>query len=171
MKILISEIPDEGLELTIDEALESDVIKLVSPVKGQLSIRKIMPEVVIQGEITANAELECSRCLKNYSSEINAPIIVTYHPAGELKAEGKRQIREDELETGFYFGDELDLTELLKEQILLNVAMKPLCSETCKGICPKCGTDLNVNKCSCSLDKTDSRLEGLKELKELLRRE
>ena len=168
MKILISEIPDEGLELTIDETLESDVIKLVSPVKGQLSIRKIMPEVVIQGEITASAELECSRCLKNYTSEISAPITVTYHPAGELKAEGKRQIREDELETGFYFGDELDLTELLKEQILLNVSMKPLCSETCKGICPKCGTDLNVNKCSCSLDKTDSRLEVLKEL---LRRE
>lgn len=168
MKILISEIPDEGLELTIDETLESDVIKLVSPVKGQLRIRKIMPEVVIQGEITASAEFECSRCLKNYTSEISAPIIVTYHPAEGLKAEGKREIREDELETGFYFGDELDLTELLKEQILLNVSMKPLCSETCKGMCPKCGTDLNVNKCSCNLDKTDSRLEVLKEL---LRRE
>ena len=101
MKILISEIPDEGMELTIDEALESDVIKLVSPVKGQLSIRKIMPEVVIQGEIRASAEHECSRCLKNYTSEINAPIIVTYHPAEELKAgrasarSGKMNWRQD----------------------------------------------------------------------------
>jgi len=168
MKILISEIPDEGLDIDVDETLQSDVVRLISPVKGHLSITKTGPEVLIQGEITTSAELECSRCLKNYTSEINAPVDVIYHPAEELKAEGKHEIREDELETGFYSGDEFDVAELLKEQILLNVSMKPLCSETCKGICPKCGTDLNVNKCNCSIDRTDSRLEVLKEL---LRRE
>jgi len=168
MKILISEIPDEGLELTVDEALQSDAIKLTSPVKGHLSITKTGSEILVHGEITANAELECSRCLKHYTSEINAPVTVVYHPADELKAEGKHEVREDELETGFYSGDELEMKELLEEQLLLNVSMKPLCSESCKGICPKCGTDLNVNKCSCNLDKTDSRLEVLKEL---LRRE
>ncbi len=168
MKITISEIPDEGLDLSLDETLEADVVRLIAPVKGNLSVKKVGPEVVIQGDITAGAELECSRCLKTYTAEINAPVNVIYHPVEELKAEGKYEIREDELDMGFYAGDEFDLLELIKEQIILNIPMKPLCSETCKGICPRCGTDLNMNKCSCNLNEVDSRLEILKEL---LRRE
>ncbi|MBI4683923.1 MAG: DUF177 domain-containing protein [Nitrospirae bacterium] len=168
MKILISEIPDEGLALTIDETLKTDVINLITPVQGSLSIRKVGPEVVIEGEIKAEAEIECSRCLKVYTAEINATVSVMYHPVKELRAEQKYEVREDELDIGFYAGDEFDVLELVKEQIILNVPMKPLCSETCKGICPKCGADLNMNSCNCNLNEGDSRL---KILKEFLRRE
>ena len=168
MKILISEIPDEGLDLKIDEALEADVVRLISPVRGDLSIKKVGPEVVIQGDIITEAELECSRCLKNYTAEIHVPVDVMYHPVEEQKTEGKYEIKEDELDVGFYAGDEFDLLELLKEQVILNIPMKPLCSETCRGICPRCGADLNMNKCNCNLNEVDSRLEILKGL---LRRE
>ncbi len=168
MKILISEIPDEGLDLQFDETIEAEVIRLISPVKGNLSVKKIGPELVIQGEITVKAELECSRCLKSFSSEINVPVNVMYHPVEELKAEGKYEIKEDELDTGFYAGDEFDLLELVKEQVILNAPMKPLCRENCMGICPGCGTDLNVKKCNCNLNEVDPRLEILKGL---LRRE
>ena len=91
-----------------------------------------------------------------------------YHPLEELKGEGKYEIKDDELDMGFYAADEFDLLGLIKEQIVLNVPMKLLCNEECKGICPKCGTDLNINKCNCSLTEVDSRLEILKDL---LRRE
>ncbi|KAF0146464.1 MAG: hypothetical protein FD156_132 [Nitrospirae bacterium] len=168
MKIVISDIPDEGLELEIDEALSAGTVKLISPVKGNLSVKKVGQELIIQGEITAKAEFECSRCLKSYTDEICVPVGVTYHPLEELKPEGKYEVKEDELDTDFYAGDEFDLLELIKEQIVLNVPMKLLCSEACKGICPKCGTDLNINKCNCSLTEVDSRLEILKDL---LRRE
>jgi len=168
MKILISEIPDEGLDLKIDEIFETDVIKLISPVKGNLSIRKVGPEVVIQGDITAIVELECGRCLKDFTTVKNVPVNVIYHPVEELKAEGKHEIKEDELDMGFYVGDAFDLVELLKEQIILNIPMKPLCSETCRGMCPKCGADLNKDRCNCNLNEIDSRLEILKEF---LRRE
>lgn len=168
MKILISEIPDEGLDLQFDETIEAEVIRLISPVKGNLSVKKIGPELVIQGEITVKAELECSRCLKSFSNEIKVPVNVMYHPVEELKAEGKYEIKEDELDTGFYAGDELDLLELVKEQVILNAPMKPLCREDCMGICPGCGIDLNVKKCNCNLNEVDSRLEILKGL---LRRE
>lgn len=168
MKILISEIPDEGLELEIEEALSAGVVKLISPVKGNLSVNKVGQELIIEGEITTKAEFECSRCLKNYTDEICVPVAVIYHPLEELKAEGKYEIKDDELDMGFYAADEFDLLELIKEQLVLNVPMKLLCSEECKGICPKCGTDLNINKCNCSLTEVDSRLEILKDL---LRRE
>lgn len=168
MKILISEMPDEGLDLEIDEKLDADVVRLISPVKGTLSLKKVGHELIIQGEISSKAELECSRCLRKYTDELHAQVDVTYHPLEELKAEGKYEVRENELDTGFYAGDEFNLLELVKEQIILSVPMKLLCSETCKGICPKCGADLNITRCNCSLTEVDSRLEILKDL---LRRE
>lgn len=168
MKIVISEIPDEGIDLKIDEKFETDAVKLTSPVRGNLGIKKVGHEIVVQGDISAGAELECSRCLKNYTDEMNISINVMYHPVEELKTEGKHEIKEDELDMGFYSGDEFDPLELLKEQIVLNIPMKPLCSDTCKGICPKCGVDLNTVECGCDLNRADSRLEILKEL---LRRE
>ncbi|MBI4688861.1 MAG: DUF177 domain-containing protein [Nitrospirae bacterium] len=164
MKILISEIPDEGIELKIDEPLEIDAVKLISLVRGELGIKKVGPEVVIEGEITAEAELECGRCLKNFTAGVNVPVNVMYHPVEELNTENKHEIREDALDLGFYFGDEFDVPELLKEQIILNIPMKPLCSETCKGICPKCGIDLNVANCSCKEKDVDPRFNALKKL-------
>ena len=168
MKILISEIPDEGLEVSIDEKVESEIVRLISPVKGNLSIKKAGPEVLIEGDITASLELECSRCLKPFAAEVNAPVNVVYQPVDELEGEGKHEVREEELETSFYRGDELDILELVKEQIVLNAPMKPLCREDCKGICPRCGADLNLTKCDCDTKEVDSRLEILKGL---LRRE
>ncbi len=164
MKILISEIPDEGLDIDIDEKFEADVVKLTTSLKGNLKISRVGSEVAIRGDITAAAGLVCSRCLKDYTTEVRAEVNVIYHPVEELRVEGKHEVKEDELEMGFYSGDEFDLTELLKEQMILNMPMKPLCSEACKGICSKCGTDLNINKCGCSTDEIDSRLEVLKEL-------
>jgi uncharacterized protein len=93
-------------------------------------------------------------------------INVVYHPVEELRGEEKHEVREDELDMGFYRDDELDIQDLVAEQILLNVPMKPLCSESCRGICPKCGTDMNVNPCRCEQKKTDPRLAVLKKLLE-----
>jgi uncharacterized protein len=164
MKIVISEIPDEGIDLKIDEKFEIDTVKLTSSVQGNLSIKKVGHEIVVQGDISTGAELQCSRCLKNYVDEMNIPINVIYHPVEELKTEGKHEIKEDELEMGFYSGDEFDPLELLKEQIVLNIPMKPLCSDECKGICPNCGVDLNTTNCSCKERSIDPRFDTLKKL-------
>lgn len=164
MKILISDIPEEGLKIDINEMPDTEAVRLLSFVKGELSITKVGPELVISGDINAMAELECSRCLKHYKSGIDVSVNVMYHPLDELKDESKHEIREDELDMGFYSGNEFDVSELLKEQLVLNIPMKPLCDEACKGICPKCGIDLNINGCNCNLDSVDPRLEVLRKL-------
>lgn len=164
MKIQVSEITDEGLDLTLEEALESSPVRLLGPVKAQLHLDRIGSEVVARGEARALFELQCSRCLKNYADDTVLPINVVYRPAEELRDEQKHEIKEDELETGFYRGDELDIQELVSEQILLTIPMKPLCSESCKGICPHCGTDLNTSTCTCEEREVDPRLAVLKNL-------
>jgi uncharacterized protein len=163
MKIQIPDIPEEGLEIDLSEDLAVEGISLVSPVKGRLSVSKTETEVVVSGELTAEAEYECSRCLKGFRQKLELPVGVVYHPAAEVGPE-RHELHDDEMDMGFYQGEELDLQDLLREQVMLNVQMKPLCSETCKGICPICGIDLNTGSCNCTRKEIDPRLEVLKAL-------
>ena len=162
MKIIISDIPLEGLELDSESSVESDA--LLTPVRARLRIEKHETEVLVKGDLTAGVKFQCGRCLKDFQKSLSIPVEAVYHPVEELKEEDTHEIKSDELDMDFYSGDELDLDILLKEQIELNVPMKPLCSESCKGLCPGCGTDLNTGRCSCNLEKTDPRFAALKKL-------
>ncbi len=162
MKVLISEIPEKGLDLELRETIENDVI--LSPVVARLRLEKVGNEVVVKGNLRADIKLQCSRCLKEFCSELSVPVDVVYHSVEELKGEDKHEVRVEELNTDFYSGEEMDLLALMEEQLVLNLPMKPLCAELCKGICPKCGTDLNVNECSCNIKEIDSRFDVLKKL-------
>lgn len=162
MKIIISEIPEEGLDLDLQETVQLN--GGLSPVQSHLRITKIGTEVVVSGNILADVELQCSRCLKDFRSTLTIPFEAIYHPLEHLREEEKHELKVDELDMGFYSKDELDLFDLIKEQIMLNIPMKPLCSKLCKGICLQCGTDLNAGTCSCSTKEIDPRLEVLKKL-------
>lgn len=164
MKILLSDIPEEGLEIDVDEKIRAEYPRLLSPIRGSLHIDKIGKEVFIRGEVSTSVELKCSRCLKDFDKAIDINVDVAYHSLSDLKGEEKYEIKEDELDTGFYRDDEIDLDELLSEQIILNIPMKPLCSESCKGLCPRCGKDLNIETCNCEKIGIDSRFEKLKKL-------
>jgi uncharacterized protein len=164
MKILLSDITEEGLELAFEEALSLEPLKLRSPARVTLRIDKIGPEVFARGNVRTSMELQCGRCLRSFEKDVDLNVNVVYHPVEELKGEERHEIRDDELEMGFYQGDELDVRDLVTEQLLLNVPMKPLCSDSCKGICPDCGTDLNIGTCACERKGTDPRLEILRKL-------
>lgn len=164
MKIVIPEIPGEGFDLKIEETIESD--NLISPVMAQLRIQKIGPEVMVKGNLTVDLQLQCSRCLKDFKRSLSVPVDVVYHPIAELKGEDKCELNSEKLDMGFYSGEELELLDLIKEQIMLNLPMKPLCSDSCKGICPQCGTDLNAGNCGCNTRDIDPRFEVLKKLLE-----
>jgi|Deesub1362A_J573_1020465.scaffolds.fasta_scaffold00275_38 uncharacterized protein len=160
MKILVSEIPEEGLDLEDEETIESDTGVFLKA-KLILRVERISSEVFLKGNISTELELVCSRCLKEFISDISIPLDLTYRPIEEMTVEEKYELSHDELDTGFYKNDELDLYEISKEQVLLSIPMKPLCSTSCKGICPKCGADLNEKTCGCDLKQTDPRLQIL----------
>ncbi|PKL51505.1 MAG: hypothetical protein CVV37_06100 [Nitrospira bacterium HGW-Nitrospira-1] len=165
MKILLTDIPDESLDLDIEEKFGAEEVPLVSPVKACLRLTKVYGEIIVTGSVNAELELECSRCLKMFRRIINAPVNVVYHPLEEIGTD-RHELTDDEMDMEFYKGEELDLKDLIREQIILNIQMKPLCDENCKGICSQCGTDLNTGTCSCETKKIDSRLEVLKKLLE-----
>lgn len=165
MKITVSEIPEEGLDIDITEKMRSDSVAVVSPVRASLRIEKTASsEVLVRGTVNADMELQCSRCLRPFVVNVKSEIEVVYHPAASISRDEHYELKSDELDMSFYKNDTLDTDEILEEQLLLNVPMKPLCSSDCKGICPKCGIDLNAGDCTCDFTETDPRLKVLEKL-------
>jgi len=162
MKVLISEIPEEGLDVECKETVESDTI--LSPISARLKIMKIGSEVIVRGEVMADVNLQCSRCLLDFEYKLSVPVDVVYHPLEELKGEDRHEIMVGELDMDFYSGEEMDIIMLAKEQIALQIPMKPLCTNLCKGICLTCGKNLNTGDCTCAEKETDSRFVILKKL-------
>jgi uncharacterized protein len=163
MKLRIPDIPKEGLDLTIEESIDTE--NVFSPVNARLRIDKAGAEIMVKGDLRADIILTCSRCLKEFNGKLAVPVNVTYHSVEELKDGAHlNEVKSEELDLDFYSGEEFDLLDLIKEQVELNLPMKPLCDDACKGICPKCGTDLNVKSCTCSVKDIDPRFESLKKL-------
>jgi uncharacterized protein len=116
------------------------------------------------GHVGSTLEMCCSRCLEPLALPIDAAFDLEYMPRSENVGEGEREIEEDDLTTAFYADETIDLGALMAEQLHLALPMKPLCSETCRGLCPRCGTNQNVASCTCRPTREDSRLAGLKVL-------
>lgn len=164
MKVIVSEIPENGIEIELNEKLSAEAFKILSPVKGFLKINKIGTEVSVKGLESADIEQQCSRCLNTFIMNIKTQIDVVYHPAADIGKEEHYELKGDELNTEFYKGDVLNINDLLIEQMLLNIPMKPLCSLGCRGICPKCGGDSLTSQCNCDAGEIDLRLAALKQL-------
>lgn len=165
MKIIVSEIPDEGIELDLKDVIQSDVVKIVSPVKSVLRMDKVEEDVIVRGALSADVDLECSRCLNHFQAHIASQVDVVYHPVRDIAKSEQHELKGDELDTVFYSDDQIETDDLLREQLILNLPMKPLCSQDCKGFCSQCGADLNISGCGCKTKETDSRFDVLKKLK------
>lgn len=132
----------------------------------RLHLEVINEEVLIRGAIEAHMDLECSRCLKKYGSDLKIPLDLACAEAPEA-VEGEEEdveLADDDLDTCYYREGVIDLGELIREQVLLAAPMKPLCSDTCKGLCPRCGQDLNEKNCGCEIKQIDPRLQALEKL-------
>jgi uncharacterized protein len=146
MKVKVSDIPDEGLE--IEERASLKINGECVPAEVRLRLDRKGTEVFVDGTVGAEPRLTCGRCLNSFARKMDVPVSLVYRPVEEL-AEETRELEAEELETGFYRADELDIDSLAAEQLILSMPIKVLCDEACKGICPRCGADLNRQTCSC----------------------
>jgi len=105
----------------------------------------------LTGRLKAEYSTVCYRCLKPLNGVLDLPI-------GEIFE--KHRGRDDD-EVYVYADDSLDIDKPLRDNIILSLPMKRLCSEECKGLCPKCGKDLNLGECNCGDDDADPRMKSL----------
>ena len=118
----------------------------------------------VSGRARTELEVECGRCLEPFRCRSTRTFELRYVPQAEnMRRRGARG-RRRRLTTAFYRDGMLDLIELLREQFMLALPMKPLCAEACRGLCPQCGTNLNKTQCDCAPTWEDPRLAPLKGL-------
>ena len=121
----------------------------------------------LTGRLAADVELTCGRCLIPFETELRENLDLHYLPQSKNVAragEDDRGLGEDELLVAFYRDDQLDLSHMAWEQIVLALPMKPLCKIDCEGLCPDCGVNFNAASCSCVQDDTDPRWQALNDL-------
>lgn len=110
----------------------------------------------LKADVTGKATVHCSRCGKPMSIDVNFPI------SEVLARDDVSYPEEDEVVS--YSGNEIELDEIITNSFLMNVSGKYLCSEDCRGLCPKCGKNLNDGDCGCDRDVMDPRWEKLAEI-------
>jgi uncharacterized protein len=145
---------------------EADAYQIVAPVELEFDIHKDKDKFRLVGRVRTELELTCSRCVEPYRFPIDAGFDQRYLPSSEASGDAEREIEEDDLETSYYAEDQIDLSELMREQFYLALPMKPLCREDCNGLCAQCGTNLNTGTCDCAPVWEDPRLAALKHLKQ-----
>jgi uncharacterized protein len=156
-------------EFAVSEA-DAEEYRVAAPVHLVMDIHKDGEAYRVTGRVTTRLELECGRCLDPFEIPVDSPFELRYVPHVENTGEGEREVTEDDLTTSYYKEDSLDLAELMHEQFVLALPMKPLCGAGCKGLCVHCGANLNKETCDCAPQWTDPRLAVLEGLKSKLER-
>ena len=144
---------------------EGDGYRVAEPVHVDLEIHKDKDRFRLVGTARTELELTCSRCLEPYRMPFDGSFDLRYLPASELSSDDEREVAEEDLDTSYYRDDQIDVNELLGAQFYLALPMKPLCRDSCAGLCAQCGTNLNTGTCQCAPRWEDPRLAPLRELK------
>jgi len=127
-------------------------------------------DLYLEGEVRGRVGIECARCLTRYFHALREDFRLVLEPAeGRVPAEPEAAAAlerdglalADTLEAGVYRGPEIELGAFLREVVALELPVKPLCREDCRGLCPRCGADRNREGCGCEDTKPDSPFAAL----------
>ena len=134
MKIIINQVPAGGLDLKEEIKpqeldLETELIKLRSPLKLAARINRITNALTVDLNIKAVISADCSRCLNEFEWVFDKDVQLNYP-----------------LDSSDVF---IDLKPEIREEIILDYPIKPICSLSCKGLCVKCGKNKNEGGCNC----------------------
>src|SRR5229473_2297783 len=163
MKLRVDDITAEAKEInrTLTEGPVREYL-VEGPIAVAVSYYRAGAEVFLTGELTAHTMARCARCLEEFSAPSTRPFRYVLTP--RVMDDGDDDERED-LEYSVYDGEEIDVTPLIREQMLLALPTRPLCSDDCRGLCPRCGANRNERDCGCREDMFDPRLSVLRSLK------
>jgi DUF177 domain-containing protein len=154
------EVPLEDLKI------ESPEIQVLGQVWVGLEAEKHGGEVRVRGRFTAEIQLPCARCLESVTVPLAAEFDQFYHSHKDRRLTGEIELQENDTEIAFYFGDFIEVSDIIREQILLGLPMKPICREDCKGLCLYCGRNRNLDACNCHSLFVDPRFAQLLKMKD-----
>jgi uncharacterized protein len=168
MIIKVSELEEEGLAVSDPKALEPAFADPAWHLEAlQLQISPDGADVVVQGRLTATVPQTCGRCLESFPARVDARVDVRLLPRPVTG--DSMELGADDLDTDLYTDDQVDLNRVVETETTLALPMKPLCREDCRGLCPVCGGNRNLDPCACPERAPDPRLAPLRDLATRLR--
>ena len=133
-------------------------------VEGRVRLLRTDRGILASVTLTTMLRSICSRCLSPFEHPLTIRMDEEYFPSVDISSGAL--LPQPEEASGFTIDHNhvLDLTEAVRQYILLDMPMKPLCREDCAGLCPHCGTNLNYNSCDCAPKPVDLRWTRLQEM-------
>jgi uncharacterized protein len=144
-----------------DEVWGGTGIRFQGPVSLRLELQEVVSgDVVARGWLRGTVELTCRRCMRPVFHELDEELTLVFRP-------GLTPVEAEEAE--IYLlpekARELDLTAAVREHVMLSVPEYVNCTQTCRGFCPQCGTNLNESSCECTVEDEDPRWAALRRLR------
>ncbi|MEY2415563.1 MAG: hypothetical protein QOH53_897 [Ilumatobacteraceae bacterium] len=125
----------------------------LSAVEVSLRLESLTDGIVVDGQIRAPWSASCRRCLSPAGGDVACEVHELYQHV---------VVDPDAFEI---VGDQIDLARMIRENVLLDAPIAPLCRPECAGLCPTCGIDLNTESCDCIAVTIDPRWDALSQLK------
>ncbi|MDI6755060.1 MAG: DUF177 domain-containing protein [Thermodesulfobacteriota bacterium] len=172
MKFRVEDISGEGREENfiqdenwMEERLAGETKRpfhFTGPIKIHLKLSRSGRVILLRSRIEVRVEWICARCLEPFLRTLTSEFTTSLKPKPDFPLPEEVELSREDLETDFYQGGEINVAPLVQDQILLTLPPKAICGEECRGLCPKCGNNLNQEGCQCSGELVDPRLEPLK---------
>ena len=174
MKLRIDDIADSAKEISFAES-EDEINRILEkgpltefrveePIGVTVSYYRAGTELFFEGDLQASTTAICARCAEEFAAPSGRDFRFVLSPKSVGFADEK-DLRDEDLEFSLYDGDQIDLSPLIREQFLLSLPTRPLCGDDCRGLCPKCGVNLNHTHCDCSEETGHPAFAALRNLK------
>ena len=178
MEIHIEQIKEDGLEFEFEETAKTFPVlaemvnngecEFKAPIKTILRAVRIEDMVEVDAAIETSVRLPCSRCLELFETTLTSNFALTF-TRRTMDVMDEHEPQEVELsaeDMGLvnFQGEIINLKNTIQEQVVMEFPLKALCSPDCKGLCPKCGADRNVEACDCDRTSTPGKFDVLKNL-------
>ena len=179
MEILIEQIKEEGLVFEFEksaaafpvlaEMVDNGEWEFLAPIRIALRAFRVVDMIEIEGNIETSVRLPCSRCLRPFETYLKPHFALTYmRRATDIieDTEPKEvELSAEDMGIVYFQGEKINLKDAIQEQVIMEFPLRALCKQDCKGLCPRCGADLNEDPCDCDRRSWPGKFDVLKNLK------
>ncbi len=165
---LDSTIPWEELPILAEIAASGDC-QFLQGVRVQARAQLVGDLVEVAGEVDTSGRFQCGGCLQDYEAPLRTRFELTYArqlpKIEEVDSGDEVETTAEDLGIILFQGDEVELDEAVQEQIVMILPVRRRCQDNCKGLCSRCGADLNQGDCGCDRSGINLKFAALKDFK------
>ena len=153
----------------INEMEKKHECEFLKPLNFRLKAFRVRELFEVQGTFRTSVRLPCSRCLKDFDTPLASDFELTYTKEVpglmDVFEDEDIELRVEEIGMIYFKGEEINLQQGIQEQVVMAFPLQLLCDKNCKGLCPKCGSNLNRGDCGCKREPVSNKFAALKNLK------